>query len=523
MAAAESVRITSERLVEYLCDPKAYPHQSASGDVPGCVTVRETHISWVFLVGDYAYKVKKPIKTPFLDYTSLSRREHFCREEVRLDSRYAADLYLGVVPIVPSGNRLRVDHQGDPIEFAVKMRRFPDDALLSERLAQGAITTAEVTDLATTIADFHRTAQRLHQGQPWGSPASVLADATDNLRDLDEVASGQAAETLDVLRRWTFDFFEEHRPEFMLRVANGFIRECHGDLHLANIVCWQGRWVPFDGIEFNDQYRWIDVLSDAAFTAMDFAARRHLELCRSFVSMYMECAGDHASPSLLRWYLVYRALTRAKVAAIRAGQSAGESSERMQDCENFIKLADYFSVHQKPVVWITHGVSGSGKTTASEAIVQREGAIRLRSDIERKRHFGFSPTERSSSEAKDKLYSESASHATYARLRRIAIGILRAGYPVIIDAAFLKHRERSLFHDLANSEGASFGILDCDAEPQILRQRISDRLQRNDDASDADLSVLEHQLACREPLTEAEQAYVIHVSDSSRVNGEFSS
>ncbi len=365
-----------------------------------------------------------------------------------------------------------------------------------------------------TIARFHQDASRAEPNAPWGSPESIQKDANDNLCYLADFVSGNCLATLKVLQRWTAEFYQQHRPEFSQRVANGFVRECHGDLHLANVVRWGGQWMPFDGIEFNDNFRWIDVLSDAAFTAMDFAARGHLEFCRSFLSRYLEYTGDHASPSLLRWYLVYRALTRAKVAAIRAGQSDADDREQRMDVNMHVDLAYRFSLRQEPRLWITHGVSGSGKTTASEVVVQREGAIRLRSDVERKRHFGLTPTDRLTAKMRQKVYCESASHATYNRLRRIATGILRAGYPVVVDATFLKQSERALFQKLAHAEGATFAILNCHTDEQTLRQRIADRLAQNSDASDADISVMEQQLKSREPLTESELPFLIEIADS---------
>jgi aminoglycoside phosphotransferase family enzyme/predicted kinase len=508
MPATDSSRIESDRLVELLSDPKAYPQIDADK-----VTVRETHISWVFLVGDFAFKIKKPVKTDFLDYSTLEKRECYCHEEVRLDRRYAQDLYLGVAPICMTGNGVQVDADRAPVEFAVKMRRFPDDALLSEQVEHGLLGTEDIAELASTIADFHRRAARAELCQTWGSPPAILHDANDNLRYLADSMTGETAKTLCVLERWTAEFYQQHQPEFAQRIANGFIRECHGDLHLANVVRWDGRWMPFDGIEFNDAFRWIDVLSDAAFTAMDFAARGHLELCRSFVSRYLESTGDHASPSLLRWYLVYRALTRAKVAAIRAGQMVEESEYQIEDAIAHVDLAFRFSLRQDPCLWITHGVSGSGKTTSSEVVVQQAGAIRLRSDVERKRHFGLLPTDRLTKKMQQQVYCESANHATYTRLRRIATGILRAGFPVVVDATFLKQSERTLFHNLAKDEGASFAILNCDTDELTLRRRITDRIARNTDASDADISVMEKQLKSREPLTESEISYVVDIPD----------
>jgi aminoglycoside phosphotransferase family enzyme/predicted kinase len=503
--------MTHENLIDALRQSASYPYAFESD-----VLVHETHISWVFLAGDFAYKVKKPVTTSFLDYGTVEKRERLCHEEVRLDSRYAKGLYLAVVPITVVDGKVCVEGEGEPIEYAVKMRRFPESALLSERLEAGNLTTEEVSQLASTVANFHLQATRLDPNQLWGSADLVARDAMDNCNDLAGSVIGEAAATLRVLKEWTGDYFTAHLTEFARRVSNGFIRECHGDLHLANVVHWNDQWVPFDGIEFNDEFRWIDVISDAAFLAMDFAARGRLDFCRSFINAYLDETGDHASLALLRWYLVYRALVRAKVAAMRAGQ-AGVSSEAqsaaVDDCNNHIDLAYQFSLREPPRLWITHGVSGSGKTTLSELVVQRQGAIRLRSDIERKRHFGLSPTQRPDERMKKKLYCKSANDATYTRLRRLTHGILRDGYSVVVDATFLQQRERELFRELAHSEGVSFAILDCHADEQTLRQRVADRMARKNDVSDADLLVLEAQLASHEPLSPDELKDVVDIPD----------
>jgi aminoglycoside phosphotransferase family enzyme/predicted kinase len=511
MTVSSANRISSEDLVAALRDADAYPTATHSA-----VEVRETHISWVFLVDDVAYKVKKPITTSFLDYGSLAKRERYCHEELRLDRRNAEDLYLDVVPITIDDGKVRVEGSGEPVEFAVKMRRFPDDALLSDRLETGKLSTQEVLQLATAVANFHREATRVDQELPWGSPELVLDSAKENLRDLQTSVVGDAAATLHVLSQWTTEYFEEHRQLFSQRPMNGFIRECHGDLHLANVVHWKNQLIPFDGIEFNDEFRWIDVMSDAAFLGMDFAARGHLDLCRSFINAYLEQTGDHASLALLRWYLVYRALVRAKVASIRAQQSGLSETERSaarNDSKDHIDLAYRFTLREQPCLWITHGLSGSGKTTGSELVVQRRGAIRLRSDIERKRHFGLSPGVHPDPRTRAKLYCESASGATYGRLRRLTHGILHAGYSVIVDAAFLKYHQRELFSKLAADDGVAFAILDFHTDQQTLRQRVADRVARNDDASDADVQVLESQISSLEPMTESEMQHVVEIPD----------
>ncbi|MCG8650090.1 MAG: AAA family ATPase [Pirellulales bacterium] len=494
---------------EICCSPQAYPFSVDA------VEVRETHISWIFLAGPYAYKVKKAIQTGFLDYSNLALRKHFCEEEVRLNSRYTDDLYLGVVPIAvePSGEFL-LEGKGIPIEYAVKMHRFSDDALLSHRVDAGTLTGDDVHAFAGTLAHFHTHAKRCERERALGVPTLLANDIRQILKTLTPDSGTVAADSLESLRNWAGEYFADHEQDFVARGHNGFIRECHGDLHLNNIVSWRGKLVPFDGIEFNQDFRFIDVMNDAAFLAMDLAAHRQMDLSRIFVNSYLEQTGDHASLSILRWYLVYRSLIRAMVAKIRADQHAPHEPARFTDLEqtrDHIDLAHRFTLRQIPSLLITHGLSGSGKTTASEIVVARKGAIRLKSDIERKRHFGLTVGAPLTPQQKSKVYCQSANQATYCRLERLAKGILRDGYSVIIDAAFLKRAERDRFRQLAETRGVHFAIIDCQADPHTLQQRIVDRLDHGNDASDADLSVLELQLKSQEPLTESEQKFVVDI------------
>ncbi len=509
-------------LVTLLRDRSVYPEPF---DSP--VDVHETHISWVFLAGDYAYKVKKPIKTDFLDYSTLEKRERLCHEELRLDRRFAADLYLKVVPIVlqegriwvdaprADGQRDAADGQREVIEYAVKMQRFPEDALLSHRLAEGRIATQDVDQLATNVATFHSAAERAACRQHWGSFERVLGDAVDNLSRLEAADLPELSADLFKLHQWTTDFADAHKTLISQRVVNGFVRECHGDMHLANVILWRGQMTPFDGIEFNDQFRWIDVLSDAAFLAMDFAARGRPDLGHSFINRYLEMTGDHASLPMLRWYLTYRALVRAKVAVIQASDTSLSEIDRghlIQDCQHHVDLAYQFTLPPEPCIWITHGLSGSGKTVGSEAVIQQYGAIRFRSDIERKRHYGFDAAHRPNSQQRIQLYSEEASRATYGRLRRLAHTAIHDGFCVVLDATFTKRTERDLVRQLAESLDARFAILDFHADESILRKRVAQRLAKGIDASDADIAVLESQMASDEPLTDDEMGYVMDVS-----------
>jgi aminoglycoside phosphotransferase family enzyme/predicted kinase len=393
------------------------------------------------------------------------------------------------------------------------MLRFPDDALLSQRLETGKIANDEVFQLAAAVADFHQQASLANPSEPWGSPDLVLREMIDNFHDVRSAFSpamlpDRSLDSLCHLEGWSLRAFASLRAALEIRRQQGMVRECHGDLHLANVIRWQGRWTPFDGIEFNDEFRWIDVLSDAAFLAMDFAAQGHLDLSRSFINAYFEQTGDYGGLPVLRWYLVYRALVRAKVAAIRSQQpeqtSQAQESER-RDCLDHVDLAWRFADAQPPHLWITHGVSGSGKTTGTEQLIQKRGAIRLRSDVERKRLFGLNTSRRPKGDFQHQVYGEQTTEQTYERLRASAASLLRVGESVVVDATFLQRRHRDLFRQLANKQGVPFAILSFSADRVELERRIVARISHDNDASDANLQVLQSQLSTMEPLSEEER------------------
>jgi aminoglycoside phosphotransferase family enzyme/predicted kinase len=508
-------------LLRAMLDPKSYCHA-----VTGSIVLHETHISWVFLAGDSAYKIKKPLKTSFLDYSSLAERERLCHEEVRLNGRYTDGLYLGVVSIRNNNGRFLVEAPDQPaensseppIEFAVWMRRFPESAVLSTWIRNHSLTDTELRQLARSVASSHLQAKSAGADSPCGTAESSrrnMSDALDELltacTQLDDVEKKGLPE-LPALKQWTANFFAAHQDLFVCRKQESWIRECHGDLHLSNIVRWNGDWVPFDGIEFNDDFRWIDVLNDAAFLAMDFASRGQNSSGHQLINNYLEQTGDYFSLSLLKWYLVYRALVRARVAAMRFTQQTADSPERQQhwiDCSDHVRLAHDFTQSAQQFLWITHGVSGSGKTTGSEWVVRSFGAIRVRSDVERKRLHGRSPEYRSDGHETELLYSTGSSEETYGQLKTISRKILEAGFPVIVDATFLRSADRREFRELAKSLQIPFGILHFDADVSELKRRLQARQQSNNDASDANVDVLERQLQLQEPLTADEHQFIV--------------
>lgn len=435
--------------------------------------VIETHISTLLLAGEFAYKLRKPLALPFLDFTTLAARRHDCEEELRLNRRTAPDLYLDVRPVLGSAEAPRIgapDEDAGAIDWLLRMRRFDDELLLDRLAARGALGAAEVDALARGVADFH--ASLPASPAAWGDPESVLRWARANF-----VALG-AAHDLQDLHDWTEREFERIAPLLALRRAQGRVREGHGDLHLANIVMRGGVPVPFDAIEFNPALRHADTMADAAFVFMDLWRHGLRALAWRFASAYAERGGDHEGLALLHFFAVYRALVRAQVAALR-----GDAAACARDADVAREIAH--SRRARPLLLLTVGLSGAGKSTVALELLQALGALRLRSDVERKRLAGLRA---------DALYGSAMTRRTYARLESLAAALLDAGLNVIVDAAALRRHERESFRALADMHGADFRLIECVAPEAVLRERIARRAAEGRDASDADLAVLALQL-----------------------------
>jgi uncharacterized protein len=448
----------------------------------------ETHISWVLLAGDHAYKIKKPVKLPFVDYQSLEARRNFCEEEVRLNKRLAPALYLGVARITGSHRAPSLDGPGPALEFAVRMKRFPADALFGERVAAKSLTAQEVDALAVLLAEFHERAPR--DGADFATPVRRRAVALAAQQG--SAALATAAECAQ-LRQWIEAEAAALTPLWAARMVNGRVRECHGDLHLDNIVALDGGVAAFDCIEFDPALRWIDVLDDIAFAVMDFAARGRPDFAFRLLNAWLDRTGDHAALPALRFAVVSRALIRAQVEQLRGTDATA--------ARRYLDLALAWTRPRSPRFFITYGLPGSGKTYESQRVLEREGAIRLRSDVERKRLFGLGMFDDSRAQGLD-LYGKDATQRTYDCLFATARTVLQAGYPVILDAAFLLRAERARALALAQDMGVPFAILACEAPIHVLRERL---LARRGDASEADVKVLEQLLEVAEPLSESER------------------
>lgn len=488
----------SQSLIAALQNPALYPHPVEA------FQVIETHISWVILTGPYAYKLKKPMNFGFLDFTKLEDRGHFCNEELRLNQRLTEDLYLEVLPITGTAEAPQLGGDGPVIEYALKMRQFPQSQLLSTLQANGELTSAHIDEMAKQIAHFHLTAPKVPQEHLAGTPDEVMAPVRQNFDQIRPFLSDKAdLLQLEALQAWAESSFERLKPLLAQRKLDGFTRECHGDIHLGNATLIDGHVVIFDCIEFNEPFRFTDVYADTGFLAMDLEDRGLKSLARRFISQYLELTGDYQGLELLNFYKAYRALVRAKVSLFSMPSEASpvQRATTLRQYRNYASLAESYSTIPSRFLAITHGVSAVGKSHVAMRLVEALGAVRLRSDVERKRLFGEQQVENTPQAG---IYAADASAKTYARLNEIAETVLRAGFPVVLDATFLKRAQRDAAAKVAEATGAPFLILDCNAPQAVIANWLAQRQADQNDPSDATLTVIEEQQAHREPLTAEE-------------------
>ena len=500
----------SDTLIHALQNPTLYHHEVRQFELI------ETHISWVLLTGLFAYKFKKPVNLGFLDFSTLQQRRFYCEEELRLNQRLASEIYLEMVTITGTQEAPSLGGSGEPIEYAVKMKQFPQSALLSHCIQKGQVSPSHIDVLAKTLADFHTRIATADSSSEFGSPDLIRSIVMDNFQHLPtDLMQADCSKQVEHIKEWTVAEHARCIDYFELRKAGNFVRECHGDLHLGNIAMVHDSPVIFDCIEFNDQFRWIDVMSETAFVVMDLIDRGTPKLGWRLLNAYLEETGDYKGLHTFRFYLTYRAMVRTKVMGIRLAQEEGESEERSEllgEFKKYLTLATSFIQLSHPALFIMHGLSGSGKTTVSQTLLESLGAIRIRSDIERKRLLGLSQSTRTDPQQTSFVYSDSSTQATYDQLERLARHILQSGFSVIVDATFLKQTWRETFGTLAKDLSLPYFILDICASEATLRERVKHRLQTKHDASEADVSVLEGQLFQDEPFSSTEQLSVLEVS-----------
>lgn len=492
-----------------LLDAAAYPHPVRQ------VELVQTHISWVLLTGEYAYKLKRPIHYPFLDMRDGARRLALCREELRLNRRFAAALYLELCPVVRRDGVARMGGAGEVIEHAVRMRQFPREVELDRLLQAGRIEPAELRAFGGALAGIHAALPRAAVETAWGTADTVRAAITTNLQQA-ATLEAQRCGTRDIeaLRAVVEARLDELAPWLAARRAGGHVRECHGDLHSGNVVRWAGVLQAFDCLEFDPALRWIDVAQEIAFLCADLAARGAAAHAHAFLGGYLAQGGDYAACRGLALYRAHCALVRAKVAALAADERAA-GGPGFAAC---LATARAALAPRQPVLVAVMGLSGSGKTWLASRLAPLLDAIHLQSDVERRRLAGLQPGERSGSGLAARLYAPEATDRLYAHLAACAREVLAAGYSVIVDATFGTRARRASLRQLAQRLGVPLRVLVCTAPVALLHERVRQRAALGTDASEADTAVLDWQLQRLEPVLAGEGLEHFELDTSAEIN-----
>ena len=481
------------------------------------VDLFETHISWVLVTPATAWKFKKAIRLDILDFTTLESRRECCLEELRLNRRLAGELYLGLDAVTGSAQLPQLvdanECAGPILEFAVRMRAFPQEALWDNRAQRGVLGFDEAASLGQLLGRFHLDADAAPSASEYGDPARLLTVSRSNRHEIAKLLDDPTAQgALDEIGKKLEQLHATLRPYRLARKQEGRVRECHGDLHCSNLLTLNGHALAFDCIEFNPVLRWIDVIDDIAFAVMDLRLFGQDKLAACLLDAWLQVTGDYGGLPLLNAAMAERALVRCKVGLLRARQQHPEAALTTRTAAlDYLALAAQCLDPPPARIIITHGFSGSGKSRVAAALARALGGVRLRSDVERKRLRGMSSNARPSAEARQALYADPARQQIYSHLAQQAAHVVRCGLTAIVDATFLQAAQRALLFQAAAQLHVPISILDCQCDPALLQERLGVRLREGTDPSDADLDVLAQQLAHHDMLTATERAQAFSV------------
>ena len=497
-------------LVEQMQQSEFYPHSTVEP-----IEIVQTHISYVFLTGDYAYKLKKAINFGFLDFSTLDRRQHFLQEEIRLNSAIAPELYLEVLPITQAGDKYVLGGVGEAVEYVLKMRQFPQENLFINLFTAGKLDIEQMEELGKIVAQFHSQAETNEYIRSFGTVAKIREAFDENYQQTEKyIGIAQTKPQFDETKAYTDQFFAEKQALFQARIENDKIKEGHGDLHLKNICLWQDKIQLFDRIEFNEPFRFVDVMYDVAFAVMDLEARNRQDFANAFLNTYLEQTGDWLGLQLLHLYLSRQAYVRAKVTSFLLddpGIADPVKKEAAKTAADYYKQAWAYTQNRSGKIILMSGLSGTGKTTVAKEIARLINAIHIRSDAVRKHIAGIPLNEKGAAE----IYSDEMSQKTYDKMLELAILLANIGFPVILDAKYDRIALRHQAIATAKDNRISLQIVNCTAPIEVLRDRLD---RRSGDISDATADLLSSQQAKAEGFTEEEKAYITTTIDTSKLD-----
>ncbi|MEX2588968.1 MAG: AAA family ATPase, partial [Chitinophagales bacterium] len=478
----------------------SYPHSTSDK-----IRVIETHISVIFLTGDFAYKLKKPLDLGFLDFTTLEKRKFYCEEELRLNSIFAPEIYIEVLPVYEKEGKFSFQQKGKVAEYILKMRQFDQEQILSSKVESGDVSPELFTQLAQKLAYLHQKANSDQEISSYASAQAVQKIAEQNFNQTEAyIGKCISEESFENIRKSTLGFLDKNKALFETRQKSGKIRECHGDLHLNNICIYKGEIQFFDRIEFNKEFRNIDVVYDLAFLIMDLHYRKQYTAANRLMNEYFEQSGDYEGAALLPFYACVRAYIRGKVIAFRLKNQEIQTKERNEiiaEAKAYFDLAESYTKTEKTALWIMSGLSGSGKSTVARKIAEEKQFLIIRSDALRKHLTGVPLYEKGPQE----IYKAEVSQETYNTLIKLAEFLTNRGVSVILDARFDKRNLRIKAMQLAEEKQLDFKIIYCQANTEELKKRLK---LRSGDVSDADASLIDQQAKTFEEFTDSEKVFV---------------
>lgn len=501
-------------LIQQMLEPDFYPHP-----VQEPIELLQTHISFILLTGDYAYKIKKIVDFGFLDYSTLEKRRYFCEQELRMNQQQAPDLYLEVLPIIEIGDRFQFGEQEDSgIEYALKMRQFPEENLFINLFTQDQLTTKEMEELGKVVAQFHQNCPTNHDILKWGEIAQIRHSIDGNYQKTQKyIGCCQTQEQYEQTKQYTDSFFETYEAVFQSRIDHHWIRECHGDLHLKNICLYQNQILLFDRIEFNEEFRFVDVMYDVAFVVMDLEGRGRADLGNRFLNTYIEQMGDWAGLQLLPFYLTRQAYVRAKVNSLILDDPAVSEEQKeiaKQEAIQYYKLAWQYTRRSSGGIVMMSGLSGSGKSTTARKLSKRLNAIHIRSDAVRK-HLAHVPLYEPGGE---EIYTLEMTEKTYQRLLELGLLLAKQGFWVILDAKYDQQERRGEVIETCNSYQLPLQIIECTAPMDILQERLQ---HRQGDIADATADLLTSQRAKAQPFTDDEKNYLTTIDTTQNIDNQW--
>ncbi len=506
-------------LFDQLKNPSFYgPHVSS-------VRLLQTHISYVALTGTYAYKVKKPVNFGFLDFSTLDKRKYYCEEELRLNKRLCPEMYIEVLPITKKDNTLELDGEGTIVEYAVKMKEFPQETIMTNMLLTGRVSEETIDPLCTILVDFYRSQEPSDEVKKYGKLPAVKQNIDENFdqtRPMIDITVPK--QTFFSIKEAVSEFFEQKKKVFDLRIQDGRIYECHGDLHSGNIAITEQAIHIFDCIEFNDRFRFCDVASDIGFLAMDLDYLNYPYLSSYLIQKYVQSSTDTGMYSVLNFYKSYRAFVRGKVHGFQIDDPHIEP-EKKQNLQNnakkYFQLSEFYAklfsldvqLH-KPVVFLVCGLSGTGKSTVAQKIAVDYHAVMINTDVVRKEIAGIDTYEQHHDQFNTGLYDPRKIDETYEQVMQRASACLKKGQNVVLDATFQKKKYREMAQRIARKHHATFVIVQCVCPDMIIKKRLEDRVKKKS-VSDGRWEIYLLQKTTFEPLSPDECSLSIDTSEES--------